>query len=74
MNRSDQNFLAKLQSDHHVDLREYMNLINPDLNRTYPHCRFRVSDKLMTLEHWLCDYVAHAARRMDLFRNSNRDA
>ena len=41
-----------------------MNLINPDLNRTYPHCRFRVSDKLKTLEHWLCDYFEHA---MDLF-------
>ena len=55
-------------------MRKYRNLINPDLNRTYPHCKFRVSDKLMTLEDWLCDYVAHAAaRRMDLFGNSNRD-
>ena len=62
MNRFNQN-LAKLQSGHHVKLREYMNLINPDLDGTCPHCRFRVSDELMTLKHWLCDWVAHAAMR-----------
>ena len=71
-NKSDQNFLAKLQSDHHVELREYMNLTNPDQNKTYPQCRFRVSDELMTPEHWLCDCVAHAARRMELFGKHKR--
>ena len=51
VNRSDQNLLAKLQSGHHVELREYMKLINPDLDGTCPHCRFRVLDKLTTSKH-----------------------
>ena len=72
MNRFNQN-LAKLQSGHHVKLREYMNLINPDLDGTCPHCRFRVSDELMTLKHWLCDWVAHAAMRNAAMRNGTRE-
>ena len=44
-----------------------MTRLNPDLDGSCPHCRDDATNELETLEHWLCDCVAHAARRMELF-------